>query len=170
MQKAKKIKNNSTFGWRLRKVRKGMGLTQTEFAKKLGFSANTIISRFERDKGLPTVETLFKLAENTDIDFHWLLTGLPSPGDRELKEAYRTILGRLAKYISRGLAQLLSERDSLSSELIEVKKRQARGETVEQEFIEQLEAEITQTQAVLSELAQDQPWVQEAIEAFTEQK
>ncbi len=82
------MKNSTTFGQRLRKVRKDMELNQAEFAKKLGFSDNTIISRFEKDKRLPTLETVLKLAEGSIVDFHWLLTGEQSPGATTEAERY----------------------------------------------------------------------------------
>ena len=80
---------STTFGQRLRKVRKDMGLNQKEIAKKLGFSDNTLISRFENDKSLPTIETIIKLAKESIVDLHWLITGEQSPGATTEADRYR---------------------------------------------------------------------------------
>ena len=92
--------NPETFGDRLRKVRKDMGLNQTEFAKKLGFNSNALISRFEKDRKTPLLSTVLKLASLTEVDLHWLLTGQPSPGDKKKIEACKDVIGRLIPYAS----------------------------------------------------------------------
>ena len=161
---------NKGFGCRLRDLRQKRGFSQADLAKKIGYKTSVSVSNIESGKSPPGVPVLARLASVLNADLHWMITGQPTPANEQLEKIYYKALGCLAKYISRGLAQLLKERDSLSSELVEAKERQAQGEPVEQEFIEQLEAEIAQTQAALSELAQDQPWVQEAIKAFIKPK
>jgi len=166
VHKVKKIKNNSTFGRRLRKVRKNMGLNQTEFAKKLGFSANTIISRFERNKSLPTVETLLVLAKNPDVDLHWLITGQPAPGNKRLEKIYYTAVGKLAKYIAKGLKDLLQLRDIRLSELADLEREQKKGQEVDERFAQDLAFEIHQIQTELAEFIKDQPWIEQSLKTF----
>ena len=151
-------------------LRQKRGFSQAGLAKKIGYKTSVSVSNIESGKTPLSVPVLRRLASVLNADLHWMITGRPAPANEQLEKTYYKALGCLAKYISRGLAQLLKERDSLSSELVEVKEQQALGQPIEQEFIEQLESEIAQVQAALSELAQDQPWVQEAIRAFTKPK
>jgi transcriptional regulator with XRE-family HTH domain len=66
---------HETFGERLSKVRKLKGLSQSDLASKMGFSANTTISRFEQNTNYPGFENLLKLHEVLEVDLHWLITG-----------------------------------------------------------------------------------------------
>ncbi|HEU4326713.1 MAG TPA: helix-turn-helix transcriptional regulator [Roseiflexaceae bacterium] len=50
-----------TFGEKLRQLRLAHGLTQTELAEKLGYSAHNFIAMLENGKRGPTVELLLKL-------------------------------------------------------------------------------------------------------------
>jgi transcriptional regulator with XRE-family HTH domain len=161
------IKNNSTFGQRFRKVRKDMGLNQTDFALKLGFSANTIVSRFERDKALPTLETILKLSEFGEIDYNWLLNGNRLP-DKELEQAYDKLLRRMAEHVARSLADYLRLRETRVSELAEQLTKKQKGEEVDEDFIEELKSEIARIQTEITELGKDQPWLQEAIQRVDE--
>lgn len=111
-QKSQKI---LTFGQRFHKVRKDIGLNQSELAQRLGFSANTIISRFEKDKSLPSVEVLLVLARDYKIDLHWLLTGNPSPEVAEvLKELMPFIYDNQIKTLLK-IGQLSRKRKELQA-------------------------------------------------------
>lgn len=166
MQKEKKQKNNSTFGQRFRNLRKDMGLNQSELAEKLGFSANTIISRFEKNRSLPTIQTLLKLVEQSNADLHWLVTGKPAPSNQQLKETHKKALTKLANYVTWEISRLLEQRETIQSEMTELGQKQSKGEDVEQELIDLLEWQLSEVQRRLSKVAQDQPWVQEAIRIF----
>jgi transcriptional regulator with XRE-family HTH domain len=156
------IRNNSTFGKRLRQFRKRIGLSQSDFGLKLGFSANTLISRFERDKALPTLDTILKLAELGEIDYNWLLIGKRLP-DKELEQAYNKLLNRMAEHLGRNLAMCLRHREQLIVELSVQLTKKKNGEEVDEDFIEQLSLELAEFQKEITELGKDQPWLQEAI-------
>jgi len=170
VHKAENIKNNSTFGQRLRKVRRDMGLNQTEFAKKLGFSANTIISRFEKNKSLPTTETLLILAQNPDVDLHWLITGQPAPGNKRLEKIFYEALSKLAKYIAGGIKNLIQTRETRIAELADLDKAREKGKKVDERFAKDLASEINHISADLAEFIKDQPWIELALKAFDNYK
>jgi len=161
------IKNNSTFGTRLRKIRKNIGLSQTELGLKLGFSANTIISRFERDKALPTLETLLKLSEFSEVDFNWLLTGKPLP-DKELEQSYNKLVHRMAEHVARSLADFFKLREKYVLELAEELTKKQKGEDYDEELIDQLNYDLEQIHKEIAEFGKDQPWLQEAIQRIND--
>ncbi len=59
-----------TFGKKISVLRKEIGLTQTELAKKLNTSVS-VISRYERDEMTPSIEAAKKLAKllNTTVGY-----------------------------------------------------------------------------------------------------
>ena len=63
-----------TIGDRIRAVRSRHSLSQTEFAERLGVSLQTVL-RAEKNKFLPSGETLFRLAKDFTVDLNWLLLG-----------------------------------------------------------------------------------------------
>lgn len=71
-----------TLGARIAYVRGG--LTQAEFAERLGVSRNTLV-RYENDRRTPTAEILQILVTEFDVDANWLLLGAgkaPTTEDR----------------------------------------------------------------------------------------
>lgn len=65
-------------GERMRSVRLKNGLSQTEFAEKLGVSLPTI-NRFERGHRTPDADLIVKMGEVFRCDILWVLTGSTSP-------------------------------------------------------------------------------------------
>ncbi len=64
----------SSFGARLRSFRESKRLTQDRLAEILGIS-RTAITQYERDRKLPSVGVLLRLASEMDVDVGLLLTG-----------------------------------------------------------------------------------------------
>ena len=62
-------------GQRIRAVRKGAGLNQTDFAKKVRVREQNYISRYEGGR-LPNMSTLFRIAKFGNVSLDWLLTGV----------------------------------------------------------------------------------------------
>jgi len=62
----------TTFGKRLRQIRKERGMTQDEFAKILGTSKQ-ILSRYEREDRSPRIEVVRKYAEKLSVSADYLL-------------------------------------------------------------------------------------------------
>lgn len=62
----------TTFGKRLRHIRKERGMTQDEFAKLLGTSKQ-ILSRYEREDRSPRIEVVRKYAEALKVSADYLL-------------------------------------------------------------------------------------------------
>lgn len=63
-----------TFGEKVKKARKEIGLTQTELGKMIGVSRRAITS-YEADMTLPrTKDTYYKLADALKVEVNYLLT------------------------------------------------------------------------------------------------
>jgi DNA-binding transcriptional regulator YiaG len=86
--------NHPSISDSIRLLRKGLGLTQMEFAKKLGFEQSTI-SKWEKAKDVPSPHALVKLsslADRTERLFFLKCAGLPkeylphSPAISECRE------------------------------------------------------------------------------------
>ena len=78
----------TSFGERLRELRKEKGLSQDEFAKKLGTSKQ-ILSRYELGQRSPKIEQVSKYAEKLKVSVDYLL------GDSEAEAMYSEMCGEL---------------------------------------------------------------------------
>ena len=119
-----------TFGERLSKSRKNKGLSQTALAKEMGFSANSLISRFEKDKARPSFEHLVKLSEVLNVDLHWLITGK----DMLLKNALEVVVNSPNLYDKE--ARKYTEARKAVAEL---ESKQQSGQTLTDQEVETLE-------------------------------
>jgi len=71
----KKVKNNSTFGGRVRSLREMRGLSQEEFGNIIDQKISTI-SMWERDQRKPdSHELLQKISKEFNVTLDWLITG-----------------------------------------------------------------------------------------------
>ncbi|WP_294346794.1 translesion error-prone DNA polymerase V autoproteolytic subunit [Prosthecochloris sp.] len=68
------MKNVENVGERIRAIRLKEGLTQTEFARKIGVSGNRL-SEYETKGDPPKANILASIYRNFDVDALWLLTG-----------------------------------------------------------------------------------------------
>jgi len=64
-----------SMGQRIKDSRKKAGLTQVALARKAGF-AQTNLTDYERDKVLPPVDKLVKIATACEVSLEWLITGI----------------------------------------------------------------------------------------------
>ncbi len=78
----------TSFGERLRELRKEKGLSQDEFAKMLG-SSKQILSRYELGQRSPKIEQVSKYAEKLKVSVDYLL------GDSEAEAMYGEMCGEL---------------------------------------------------------------------------
>lgn len=72
--------HDATFGERLREIRKSMGMTQDEFAKKLGTSKQ-ILSRYELDQRTPKIDQVLKYAKKLKVSVDYLIHGTDMSAD-----------------------------------------------------------------------------------------
>lgn len=83
----------TTLGERLLLLRTREGITQGELAATLGLTHGQI-SRWERDKAVPSADQLAVMRAHFGVSGHWLLTGEGPvyPADQDAKElAYEAI-------------------------------------------------------------------------------
>jgi transcriptional regulator with XRE-family HTH domain len=164
MGKKKKIlPSSNSFGDRFRELRKNLGFSQREYAKKLGYKTSASISNIESGKCPVDSRVLLILSELGEVDYNWLLTGKRLP-DKDLEKSYHKLLMRMAEYVARGLAENLQLRETRVLELAEQLTKRENGEEVDEDFIEQLESEIAMIQRQITEFGKDHPWLQEAIQ------
>lgn len=79
-------------GQRLKEYRKIKGIrTITRFSEIVGISQGSL-SDIENEKTFPSADTMQKIARNTDVNLHWLLTGEGS--------IIKAITGKEEKFIS----------------------------------------------------------------------
>ena len=167
-------KNRHLFAEHFRNYRRILGLSQRELSKKIGLAGNTQISKFENGTSEPSITTLRKLADigpiDYELDLHELITGKPCPAIRAWREENKTLLELLAKYISRETSRLLDERHKRWGELGEIEEAKAKamkkeGESfvVRDNAIVFLKAEIARIERQISDIAEDQNYVQNAL-------
>ena len=164
------IKNRQLFAGRFRKLRKDLYLSQRDFAKKIGLTGNTQISKFEKGTSEPSIESLRRIAKlttiDTRVDIHELVTGTLSPIAESWKEENRKLLELLAKYISWETARLLDERHKLWGDLDDAKAKKSQGITGQDEYIDFLKSELHRLQERISDVTEDQHYVQEALDGM----
>lgn len=66
------------FGERLRQIREGQGLTQKEFAEKIG-STERGIRRYESGDREPAFRVILSILDNIDVDANYLLGRTDTP-------------------------------------------------------------------------------------------
>jgi len=120
MTKSKNSQNSQkslTLCERLRSARQSMALSRQDLATRLGLTGPSQISRYETGKTLPTIPVLQKYADTLDVDLHWLITGVKSPGvayaQRQAAKALRTSL----PYISGEIDYLLREQARIEKQI-----------------------------------------------------
>ncbi len=66
------------FGQRLREIRKGKGLTQKQFAERIG-SDERCIRKYEAGDIKPSFDVILSILDNIDVDANYLLGRTDSP-------------------------------------------------------------------------------------------
>jgi|GEM_PF-2763388 len=65
----------TTFGERLRKIRRDNDVTQNRLAEYLGVKGAAIAKYENQEEAFPSIRTLIKIAEYFNVSIDWLLTG-----------------------------------------------------------------------------------------------
>lgn len=92
---------------RIKKVRKGSGLTQEKFAEKLGIKQNTVAS-YEMGRIGVSDSVIISICREFGVNENWLRTGNG--------EIYKTTEDKLSTY----LAQIAKGNDDFIKDIIEV--------------------------------------------------
>jgi transcriptional regulator with XRE-family HTH domain len=157
----------NSFGSRFREVRKKHGLSQSDFAKKLGYKNSASISNIESGKGPVDSVILMKLSEFGEVDYNWLLTGNRLP-DKDLELAYNKLVHRMAEHVAQSLADCFKLREQYVLELAEELTKKQKGEDYDEELIDQLNLDLENVHKEIAEFGKDQPWLQEAIQRIND--
>jgi transcriptional regulator with XRE-family HTH domain len=123
-------KNFIAFGERLRFVREKLGLTQSEFASKLGFANYKAIGRFERGERLPNIEAIIRLVNLGNFNLHWLVTGKPSPDGESWRENYGELFRMFSSDGGRWIDRLRCRIADLKKNVMDLSEREARGDKI----------------------------------------
>lgn len=66
---------DNNIAYRLKLLRKKLGLSQLEMAEQMGLTAQTQVSRFENGVNMPSIEALNTLSKHYSIDLNWIVFG-----------------------------------------------------------------------------------------------
>lgn len=116
--------DQATFGDRLANAREAAGLTQTQFAERLGVSEKTVQS-WEHDRSEPRANRMQMIAGLLNVSLMWLMSGrgegLAPPGTEDAGAA-PDIAGALAD-----LARMRADLNRLSGQIGAVERRLRRA-------------------------------------------
>jgi len=109
----------ATFGDRLADARDVAGMTQTEFARKLGVAARTIVA-WEEDRSEPRANRLQMMSGMLNVSIRWLLTGEGEGLDAPIPEGGLTadMRGLLSE-----LSQMRAKTLAMSNDMGQLEKR-----------------------------------------------
>jgi transcriptional regulator with XRE-family HTH domain len=74
--------DSRTLGANIRAARERRGLQQNDFAAMLGV-ANPSLNQWEKDKAVPTLDSLFKIAKVLDVSIESLVAGIDAEYDAQ---------------------------------------------------------------------------------------
>ena len=113
-----------TLGERICFVRKKLGLTQAEFAVRIGFTRALTVSRYETNQREPEVSILVEIAKLGGVSLDWLLTGEDSPSVRDIvTEKILQLLDGMEEEKRREVLKYLEEK-KLLDDLLKERKRE----------------------------------------------
>lgn len=105
---------------RIRKIRKKLGLSQTDFAKKLGLKSKMGVSHYENGTADPDISTVLKICKMGGVTENWLLYGndvgyVADKRGQEVHESAEYNVGRyevpVVSLIAAGITELGDEVD-----------------------------------------------------------
>lgn len=114
----KNFTEDVTFGRRLRNLRIAKGLSQSQLAALIGYKRGGSVSNIENDKTPPDINALVKIAENFNIDLHWLITG---------ESSAMHAVKLLKPFAETHLAQITKKMQDLEAERAELQLRGSFG-------------------------------------------
>lgn len=140
------------FGGRLKFIREKLGLSQSEFASKLGFASYNVISRFERGERLPSAEVLINLAKFSNCNLHWLLTGTPSPDGEVWRTSYAELLRMYHSDVLPWIERLESEIADLKKQRTQLQEQESLGGTINPLKLDLIDEKIRFRENVLAKI------------------
>ncbi|MGX2958012.1 helix-turn-helix domain-containing protein [Peribacillus sp. JNUCC 23] len=114
----------STFGDRLRVLRKEKGKSQKEFGKLFSLSESTI-GMYERDERKPDYDTLEKFSDYLEVSIDFLITGRENPNSN--KVMWKDLLDPKAQIFFKDLADAPEEKIEELIQFWEIIKNRGKG-------------------------------------------
>lgn len=108
-----------TPGERIKQIRKSQGLSQKEFALRLGGESKTTVSGWESDRSLPKTIVLIEIAKMGNKTIDWLLTGKEAAEADEFFKSGFTVKNKL-KQLEIEVEELKGENEQLRSSISQI--------------------------------------------------
>ena len=126
-----------TIGERIKKVRKAIGLTQQDFADKIGIKRNSL-ANYEIGRNTPLDAILVSICREFDVNETWLRTGegemfVPQSRDEEIASFVADVLKGESPDFRRRLIAVLARMTPDEWDLLERKARELMEETKKDE-------------------------------------
>lgn len=111
-----------SIGQRFKKFRHSLGITQSELTKPYNITRQ-IISFIESDKSKPSLQLLYQLAFDHNLNIHWLITGEGSMFGNEVPNLRDLNAQAAARRDQDQVVELERENRDLQRKLIECQER-----------------------------------------------
>lgn len=126
-----------TIGERIKKVRKAIGLTQQDFADKIGIKRNSL-ANYEIGRNTPLDAILVSICREFDVNETWLRTGegemfVPQSRDEEIASFVADVLKGESPDFRRRLIAVLARMTPDEWDLLERKARELMEEAKKDE-------------------------------------
>lgn len=126
-----------TIGERIKKVRKAIGLTQQDFADKIGIKRNSL-ANYEIGRNTPLDAILVSICREFDVNETWLRTGegemfIPQSRDEEIAAFVADVLKGESPDFRRRLIAVLARMTPDEWDLLERKARELMEEAKKDE-------------------------------------
>jgi transcriptional regulator with XRE-family HTH domain len=95
-------------GARVKRVRMGKGLNQATFAKKVGLSGPTVVSKYEKGQREPDIKSLIQIAKLGNKSLDWLLTGKTTSTQKDVDKKLGKLTAQLERIYHEGDSKTIS--------------------------------------------------------------
>jgi DNA-binding XRE family transcriptional regulator len=95
-------------GARVKRVRMEKGLNQATFAKKVGLSGPTVVSKYEKGQREPDIKSLVQIAKLGNKSLDWLLTGKSTSTQVDVAKKLGGLIAQIERIYQEGDAKKIS--------------------------------------------------------------
>lgn len=95
-------------GNRIKRIRKKLRISQADFAKMLGVSGASAVSKYELEQREPDISTLVKISQLGNRSLNWLLVNRPPPKEKKVDKKLGKIISQTERIFREGNPKKLS--------------------------------------------------------------